>query len=68
MVAYVRNLKVNARVMDGDALLTPHILDQIVGAVLDVLDARKVDDHSRAQDTKIAGACCAAWSHDEETP
>lgn len=57
MAVFIRNVSARAQLMDGEALLAPPVLDHIVGAVLAAIDARKVDEHSRAQDTRI-GACC----------
>jgi hypothetical protein len=56
MAVHVRNVTLKARVMDGDALLTPSLLDDIVSAVIDEIDARKSDDGSRASDTRIPGS------------
>jgi hypothetical protein len=58
MAVFVRNISARAQVMDGEALLSPPVLEHIVGAVLAAIEARKVDEHSRARDTRIAGACC----------
>jgi hypothetical protein len=67
MAAHVKNVSVKARMIDSDALLTPAVLDHIVDAVLEALDAREVDEHSRAHDTKI-GACCDGCRHAEGAP
>ena len=68
MAVHVRNLTLKARMMDGDALLSPSLLDQIVGAVIEELDAREVDDRSRADDTKIGGAISDGSGLGESAP
>ena len=65
MAVFVRNVTATARMMDGDALLTPRTLEQIVAAVLEALDAHQADQHSRAQDTRIGGACCDGCASEE---
>jgi len=46
------------QVVDGEALLTPQLLERIVGAVLSALGHSQRDEESRRRDTRIAGACC----------
>ena len=62
----VRVRKVNAtmRVVDGESLLSPQLMQRIVGAVLDALDTSQDDERSRRRDTKIGAACCD--DHDGE--
>lgn len=66
MTVFVRNVAATARVMDAEALLSPQVLDRIVGAVLEALEGRKADEHSRAQDTKIGGASCGGCNSGED--
>jgi hypothetical protein len=60
MAVHVRKVTLNARMMDGDALLSPSLLDDIVSAVIDEIDARRVDETSRTNDTKITESGGAA--------
>lgn len=65
MTAHVKSLVASMSVVDGDALLSPQLLDRIVTAVLQALEAQKTDEHSRKRDTRIGGGCCDACDDGE---
>lgn len=62
----VRIHEINAtmRVVDGESLLSPQLMQRIVRAVMEALEAGRDDDRSRRRDTRIGGSCCGA--HDAE--
>ena len=60
MGAHVKSVVATMRVVDGDALLSPAVLERIVDAVLEALERHKAGEQSRSQDTKMGGACCDA--------
>ena len=52
----VRRMNATMRVVDGESLLTPQLLDRIVTAVMEALDAQEGDERSRRRDTRLGGA------------
>ena len=46
------------KVVDGDALLTGPLLEKLVAAVVQALNAERRDEQRRRKDTQIGGACC----------
>ena len=65
MTTRVRKVNATMRVVDGDSLLSPQLMDRIVSAVLEAMDASHDDERSRRRDTKI-GACCGGCAQDGE--
>ncbi len=45
------------RVMDGESLLTPQILERIVAAVMAAMETEHRDREARMRDTRIGGCC-----------
>lgn len=56
MAVRVRKMNATMRVVDGESLLTPQLMQRIVTQVLDALDTQEEDDRSRRRDTQIGGA------------
>ena len=54
----VREAAVSMRVVDGESLLTPALMGEIVAAVLRALAAQREDEASRRRDTRIGGCGC----------
>ena len=65
MATRVRKVNATMRVVDGESLLSPQLMDRIVAAVMEALDSSHEDERSRRRDTKI-GACCGSCAHDQE--
>ncbi len=55
----IREVTGTMRVMDGDSLLTPPILERIVAAVMAAMEGEQRDRDARRRDTHI-GSCCDA--------
>jgi hypothetical protein len=53
----VREAAVSMRVVDGNSLLTPALMGEIVAAVLRALAAQREDERSQRRDTRIGGGC-----------
>ena len=53
----VREVLGTVRVVDGESLLAPALLERIVSAVLQAIGEERRDDRSRRRDTRIGGAC-----------
>jgi hypothetical protein len=51
----IREVVGTVRVVDGESLLTPALLERIVAAVLQSLGHQRRDDESRRRDTRIGG-------------
>lgn len=64
MATRVRKVNATMRVIDGESLLSPQLMDRIVAAVMEAMDASHDDERSRRRDTKI-GACCAGCADNE---
>jgi hypothetical protein len=64
MATRVRKVNATMRVVDGESLLSPQLMDRIVAAVIEALDASHDDERSRRRDTKI-GACCGTCGQHE---
>lgn len=54
----VREVVGTVRVVDGDALLSPALLERIVRAVLQALEAQRRQDLARRRDTRIEDGSC----------
>jgi hypothetical protein len=54
----VREAAVSMRVVDGNSLLTPALMGEIVAAVLRALAAQREDERSQRRDTRIGGCGC----------
>jgi hypothetical protein len=53
----IREVVGTLRVVDGESLLTPPLLERIVSAVLEAVRDEHRDEASRRRDTHV-GACC----------
>jgi hypothetical protein len=53
MDVHIDEISTQVRVLDGEALLTPQVLDQIVRAVLQRLETRQRTDRIRQSETRI---------------
>jgi hypothetical protein len=60
----VREVVGTMQVMDAEALLSGPLLQKIVAAVLQALQAERQDEQRRKRDTHIGGACCDACEGD----
>jgi hypothetical protein len=54
----VREAAVSMSVVDGNSMLTPALMGQIVAAVLRALAAQRADERSQRRDTRIGGCGC----------
>jgi hypothetical protein len=54
------------KVVDGDALLTGPLLEKIVAAVVQALNAERRDEQRRKKDTQIGGACCESCAGEDK--
>lgn len=53
---HIRNAIGTVRAVDGEALLAPETLEQIVQAVLAAVDDRQLRDRRARADTRVAGS------------
>jgi hypothetical protein len=53
MDVHIDEISTQVRVLDGEALLTPQVLEQIVRAVLQRLETRQRTDRIRQSETRI---------------
>lgn len=53
MSVHIDEIQTSVQVVDPQALLTPAVLEQIVAAVLERLDARDRDEHARATELDL---------------
>ena len=54
----IHDIVAQTQVVDGDSLLTPHVMARIVAAVMQALQAQGEDDKARRRDTQLAGSAC----------
>jgi hypothetical protein len=54
----IREVTGTVRVMDGESLLTPSVMERIVAAVMQAIDGEHRDRDRRRRDTRIGGSCC----------
>lgn len=54
----IREVVGTMRVVDGEALLSPQIMERIVAAVLQAMHGEQRDEEARKRDTRIGAACC----------
>lgn len=66
MAVRVRKMNATMRVVDGDSLLSPQLMDRIVAAVMEAMDASHDDERSRRRDTKIGACCDSCAQHGED--
>lgn len=54
----IREVVGTVRVVDGDSLLSPQVMERIVTAVMQAMHGTQRDDEARRRDTRIGAACC----------
>jgi len=54
----IRDIALQMRMLDGDSLLTPAMVERIALAVAEHLRGERGDDASRRRDTRIGGDEC----------
>jgi len=55
MGTHIRNVIGTVHALDGESLLTPQVLDQIVGAVVAALDDKTLRERRAKDDTRVGG-------------
>lgn len=61
----IREVTGTMRLMDGESLLTPAVMERIVAAVMQAIDGERRDRASRRRDTRI-GPCCDGAAEENE--
>lgn len=54
----IREVVGTVRTVDGDALLSPQVMERIVAAVMQAMATQQRDEQSRRRDSRIGAACC----------
>jgi hypothetical protein len=65
MSVRIHDVVARLSIVDGDSLLTPHLMARIVAAVTQALEASRADEKSRMRDTKVGGCCNACDDGDK---
>lgn len=60
MATHIKNVTGTIHALDGESLLTPQTLDQIVQAVVAALDDRKLRERRAKDDTSVTAEDAAA--------
>ncbi len=53
----VKEVVTTMRVVDGDSVLSPALVERLVSAVLDAMQRGRRDEAARRRDTRIGGGC-----------
>lgn len=53
----IRDIALQMRMLDGDSLLTPVMVERIALAVSEYMRGEREDDLSRRRDVRIGGGC-----------
>lgn len=55
MATHIRNVTGTVHALDGESLLTPQVLEQIVSAVVAALDDKSLRERRAKEDTRVSG-------------
>lgn len=61
----IRDIALQMRMLDGDSLLTPAMIERIALAVSEYLRAERTEDASRRSDTRIGGEGCGCGGRED---
>ena len=59
----IREVVGTLRIVDGESLLTPQVMERIVAAVIEAMQGQQRDEQARQRDTRIDGGCCTGGEH-----